>query len=198
MASASAQPRVEAWYYNPSDEDNRLPHQYEPNRSVPPEHLDELGVLVWNLDADKWENNPELEKIKKDRGYNYWDVVTVAPGKMPDYEDKIKYFFTEHLHAQEEIRFVLEGGGYFDIRNYDEQWIRFRIKKGHLIVLPPGMYHRFTLDTNNYVKAMRLFMGLPCWTQHQRPADHMDARKEYIEKVLNSGPIPEHSPIAAQ
>ncbi|GLJ17380.1 hypothetical protein SUGI_0301910 [Cryptomeria japonica] len=186
MASDSELACVEAWYYNPSGEDSRLPHQYDPNRPVPPHHLTELGVLIWELDADHYDNNPQLEKIKKDRGYNYSDIVTVAPGMMEDYDAKIKHFFTEHLHAQEEIRFVLEGGGYFDVRDYDETWIRFRIRKGHLIVLPPGMYHRFTLDTNNYVKAMRLFMGLPCWTQHQRPADDMEARRTYIAKKEES------------
>lgn len=29
------------------------------------------GVLHWQLDADKHENDPELEKIRADRGYSY-------------------------------------------------------------------------------------------------------------------------------
>eukprot|EP01018_Ginkgo_biloba_P016814 Gb_35556 [translate_table: standard] len=178
---------IEAWYYNPTDEDQTHPHRCNPNRSVPVQHLDELGVLTWKFDSDDWENNEKLQQIKKERGYNYWDVATVAPGMMEDYENKIRYFFQEHLHAHEEIRFVLDGTGYFDIRDYDEKWIRFRIEKGHLIVLPPGMYHRFTLGTNNYIKAVRMFQGLPCWTQHQRPADEMDARKVYVENVLKKG-----------
>jgi cupin superfamily acireductone dioxygenase involved in methionine salvage len=32
------------------------------------------------------------------------------------------------------------------------------IKKGDLFVLPPGMYHRFTLDENQYLKVSKL----PC------------------------------------
>jgi 1,2-dihydroxy-3-keto-5-methylthiopentene dioxygenase len=42
--------------------------------------------------------------------------------------------------------------GYEDVKDFDGQWIRIEIKKGDLIVLPPGMYHRFTLDENNYLK----------------------------------------------
>ncbi|KAI5057465.1 hypothetical protein GOP47_0027480 [Adiantum capillus-veneris] len=174
---------VEAWYFNPSDEDPKLPHKFTPNRPVPRQHLDELGMMIWRLDADKWEKNEMLETIKKERGYNYWDIVTMDPS-MADYEEKVNRFFTEHLHADEEIRFLLEGGGYWDIRDHDEKWIRFRIEKGDLVVLPPGMYHRFTLDANNHAKAMRLFKGLPCWTQHERPADNMQARKVYMQNVL--------------
>lgn len=32
----------------------------------------------------------------------------------------------------------------------------------------------------NYIKAMRLFTGEPVWTPHNRPADNMEARKNYV------------------
>ena len=44
--------------------------------------------------------------------------------------------------------------GLWDIRGYNGEWIRFRVCKGDMIVLPPGMYHRFTVDTNNYIKVI--------------------------------------------
>ena len=42
--------------------------------------------------------------------------------------------------------------GYFDVRDRNEAWIRVWVKKGGMIVLPAGIYHRFTVDSDNYIK----------------------------------------------
>ena len=61
---------------------------------------------------------------------------------------QIKSFYHEHLHSDEEIRFIIGGGGYFDVRDRKDQWIRIYCEKNDLIVLPAGIYHRFTIDKN--------------------------------------------------
>lgn len=171
---------VQAWYVDDSTDDPRLPHRAEPARPVGLEQLRRLGVLYWKLDADRYEDDPELEKIRRERNYSWMDIITICREKLPDYEEKVKMFYEEHLHLDDEIRYVLDGSGYFDVRDEEDRWVRIAMEKGDMITLPAGIYHRFTLDEQNYVKVMRLFVGDPVWTAYNRPADHFEARKRYM------------------
>jgi hypothetical protein len=48
-----------------SDEDQRMPHQQKPNAPASVSDIRKLGVLSWNLDADKFEDDATLEAIRK-------------------------------------------------------------------------------------------------------------------------------------
>jgi 1,2-dihydroxy-3-keto-5-methylthiopentene dioxygenase len=92
-----------------------------------------------------------VDSLAKQRLYSHRDQITVSPSAMGDvYEEKIKMFFNEHMHEDEEIRYILEGAGYFDVREKDDtRWVRINVEEGDLLVLPPGIYHRFTVDEEN-------------------------------------------------
>mmetsp|Transcript_7916 Transcript_7916/g.19695 ORF Transcript_7916/g.19695 Transcript_7916/m.19695 type:complete len:245 (+) Transcript_7916:223-957(+) len=189
----------EAWYmmedgtYEDQKERNRL----TPNKPASIEVLRDLGIAYWKMDAETysypakaipWDpkdaTDPKLKAIRDIRGYSYADIISVRPDLLPGYETKIKAFFEEHIHDAEEIRYILDGSGYFDIRDKEDKWIRIWIKKGDLMTLPEGCYHRFTCDETDYIQAMRLFIGQPVWTPFNRPQEEHESRKYYVDTYM--------------
>ncbi|KAI8052881.1 1,2-dihydroxy-3-keto-5-methylthiopentene dioxygenase 3 [Syncephalis plumigaleata] len=173
---------MRAYYYNENtNEDQRGAHEYTPSRPVTVEQLEQVGVLYWHLnDSDRME---QLETICKEREYKNRDEITISPERLPDYPTKIKTFFTEHLHEDEEIRFILDGSGYFDVRDKNDEWIRIFTERNDLIVLPAGIYHRFTLDEHDFIHVMRLFKDEPKWIAVNRPADDNSTRLTYLQTL---------------
>lgn len=57
----------------------------------------------FQLNADIYENDPELQKIREERGYSYMDIITIHPDKLPDYENKVGYAY---LHDSYEMRII--------------------------------------------------------------------------------------------
>ncbi|KAH8296639.1 hypothetical protein KR054_009177 [Drosophila jambulina] len=178
---------VKVWFMDNEETDQRLEHHRNP-----PSYLEladlykKTGVEYFKasgiINADSYQTDETLTELRAKRGYTYDDErITCSEKCLADYANKLKAFFTEHLHTDEEIRLVLDGSGYFDVRDNEENWLRIQVVKGDLIIIPAGIYHRFTLDSNNFIRARRYFVGEPVWTPHNRPADDMDCRKSYIK-----------------
>ena len=154
---------------SPLSADQRLPHFTSPVQWVSLQQLQRLGVSYWHIPctpeaALAQPDSGQLGAIRAARQYRNFDHIQVAPGKLPAYEDKIRFFFNEHLHEDEEIRYVLQGTGYFDVRrDRDQAWIRIEVSGGDMIVLPAGLYHRYTNDQHDYIHVMRLFKDNPKW-----------------------------------
>jgi len=165
-----------------------------PNQPVTKEEIADLGVLSWHVPptgeypakAVPWNPSdipdPVLAAVRTKRGYNYADIITCSEECLPDYHNKLKDFFKEHIHSDEEVRYIIKGSGYFDVRDRADRWIRIKLDAGDLIVLPEGIYHRFTMDSRNFTQAMRLFKGEPVWTPINRPADENLSRQRYLER----------------
>ncbi|KAL4877723.1 Acireductone dioxygenase ARD family [Aspergillus karnatakaensis] len=173
---------MKAYWYDNKPGDQREPH--DSGRLVTESYLASLGVIYHHL--------PELsdvDTLAKERGYKNRDEIVVAPATMGEaYETKVKSFFAEHLHEDEEIRYIRDGEGYFDVRGQEDEWVRIHLQKDDLIILPAGIYHRFTTDDKNYIKAMRLFQEEPKWTPLNRgpELDGNEHRKTYLEGLSAS------------
>jgi 1,2-dihydroxy-3-keto-5-methylthiopentene dioxygenase len=109
------------------------------------DELSKLGVLYYRITDVEG-----VDKLASERDYKNRDEITVSPEKMGAvYEEKVKMFFNEHLHEDEEIRYILDGNGYFDVRSEGDEWLRIQLEKFDLLILPSGVYHRFTTDEQN-------------------------------------------------
>uniref|UniRef100_A0A8D8XZ09 Acireductone dioxygenase n=1 Tax=Cacopsylla melanoneura TaxID=428564 RepID=A0A8D8XZ09_9HEMI len=176
---------VRVWYMDDDVvSDQRSQHHRNPPKYLDLQTLNHLtGVEYFNIEADNLLEDQVLTKLRQERNYNYEDEIICSQECLPNYEEKLKSFYTEHLHTDEEIRLVLDGSGYFDVRDKNDEWIRIEVTKGDLIIIPAGIYHRFTLDVNNFIQAKRYFIGEPVWTPHNRPADDMECRISYLKKM---------------
>ncbi|EAS37326.3 1,2-dihydroxy-3-keto-5-methylthiopentene dioxygenase [Coccidioides immitis RS] len=168
---------MKAYWYDNKEGDQRARH--DSGRAVEESYLSSLGVLY-----RRCPNISDVDSLASDRGYKNRDEITISPEKMGDvYEEKVKMFFHEHLHEDEEIRYILDGEGYFDVRSEGDEWVRIAVEKDDLLVLPAGIYHRFTTGESNYIKAMRLFQDEPKWTPLNRSpeVDTNKHRKAYLQ-----------------
>lgn len=46
-------------------------------------------ALLLQLNADIYESDPELEKIRTEQGYSYMDIITIHKDTLPNYEEKV-------------------------------------------------------------------------------------------------------------
>jgi len=126
-------------------------------------------------------NDADLQLFREDQDYQYADIVVLT-----SYMSK---FYVEHLHAGgDEVRYVVDGSGYFDIRDVNDEWVRMHARAGDLVEFPTGIEHRFSVDDDEYIQAMRLFpgSGAPDWSSVHREDVHGNntSRNDYVEKYL--------------
>lgn len=180
-----ADPAIRAWRIDPAKEAEgniKYTLQHKDPQWISAKELADLGVLHYKLDGKT--ELLELDRICKERNYINRDEKIIHK-EIENYDQLCNTFFTEHLHYDEEIRYVLAGSGYFDIRGKDDAWIRIHVTKGDLIILPEGMYHRYINDESDYIHVMRLFQAEPNWVAYNRPHDESISRKKYIKSFID-------------
>lgn len=127
--------------------------------------LGRVGVLHERLPLDDYQG--ALDRLKAERGYVSQDIVELRPD-MPNLQVVCDKFRPEHLHRDDEVRFVLAGEGIFDIRAADGRWMRLEVEASDLIVVPADLYHRFFLTDRQEIRCVRLFKDAAGWVPEYR------------------------------
>jgi 1,2-dihydroxy-3-keto-5-methylthiopentene dioxygenase len=124
--------------------------------------LEANGIVYRRLALEGGGFQPALDELRQRRGYVTQDEVALS-SQTPNFDAVCAKFADEHLHEDDEVRFVLEGEGVFEIRSNDDRWMRVVVEPGDLIVVPKGKYHRFTLTEQQRIRCVRLFKDAAGW-----------------------------------
>lgn len=108
-------------------------------------------------------------------GYLSMDLVVLHPG-TPGLEGALARFDAPHTHADDEVRYILDGEGLFGFFNAAGQECVLRVQPGDYLRIPAGVEHRFTLTAARRIKALRLFTDTAGWAAlyTQRPAGPLE------------------------
>jgi 1,2-dihydroxy-3-keto-5-methylthiopentene dioxygenase len=109
---------------------------------------------------------PEIEKLKVEGGFVTADVINVSP-ETPGLDAMIDKFNKEHIHTEDEVRFIVKGRGLFHIhpQNGDEVF-SIEMTAGDWISVPAGTKHWFDFCHERTIRAIRLFQDKAGWTPH--------------------------------
>jgi 1,2-dihydroxy-3-keto-5-methylthiopentene dioxygenase len=152
--------------------------------------MNERGIIFeqWKasmplLDSDSQETilkayEHELTPYMKKHGYINADVINVHK-ETPNIEAIRLKFLSEHTHAEDEVRFFVDGEGQFFFHLPDRHEVfKLLCQKGDFISVPKGVTHWFDLAPKYHVKAIRVFQTPEGWI-----ASYTQSGKEqkYIE-----------------
>ena len=125
------------------------------------QELKSEGIFTERFSVENYQAG--LDGIKKNWGYHSQDLVELSP-ETPNLETICAKFDKEHLHTDDEVRFVVEGEGYFDIRSKADRWMHVFVGPGDFILVPADRHHLFYLTEKKHIRCVRLFKENPSWT----------------------------------
>lgn len=124
----------------------------------------------------------EVARLKAEGGYQVADVVSLSPDH-PDRAALRGKFLAEHRHAEDEVRFFVEGEGLFTLHEGDRIF-NLLCTRGDLISVPAGMRHWFDMGPAPHFTAIRLFTNPEGWVAQFTGDDIADR-------------FPRHEPVTA-
>lgn len=112
----------------------------------------------------------EILELKASQGYVTQDVVALSD-QTPNLETLLATFRREHHHRDDEVRFIVDGGGLFTIQQ-GALIFDIRVEPGDLLVVPAYTRHRFDLTEGRKILCIRIFKDPAGWEAiYDEPAE---------------------------
>ena len=103
----------------------------------------------------------QVAALKKASGFQSVDVISLHP-EHPQKDAMREKFLNEHIHADDEVRFFVDGQGMFYL-HFDDVVMTVLCEKGDLISVPANTKHWFDMGPAPDFKCIRLFTDEAGW-----------------------------------
>jgi 1,2-dihydroxy-3-keto-5-methylthiopentene dioxygenase len=103
----------------------------------------------------------DVDRLTGEGGYRSVDVVRMRPDS-PNRDAARAKFLDEHTHADDEVRFFVEGAGVFFLHIGDDVYV-VRCERGDLIGVPASTPHWFDMGPRPRFTVIRLFRDPEGW-----------------------------------
>lgn len=104
-----------------------------------------------------------FEELKRTAGYQFRDLIVLHPG-IPNLDVMVAKFDQSHTHADDEVRYIIDGEGVFGFVRPDGSQVELTVQPEEYINVPSGTEHWFYLTSARRIKAVRYFIGMDGWT----------------------------------
>ncbi|MCC6546697.1 acireductone dioxygenase [Candidatus Sumerlaeota bacterium] len=104
-----------------------------------------------------------FNELAKRDGYQTRDLIVIHE-QVPNIDAMLAKFDKCHTHAEDEVRFIIDGEGVFGFVRPDGSQVEMLIEPGEYINVPVGTEHWFHLTPKKRIKAIRYFTSTAGWT----------------------------------
>ena len=101
-------------------------------------------------------------QLQQEAGYQSRDLIVLNP-ETPNLDSLLAKFATCHTHADDEVRYIIDGEGVFGFVLPDGSQVELTVQAEEYINVPAGTEHWFHLTPMKRVKAVRYFSGTVGW-----------------------------------
>lgn len=103
-----------------------------------------------------------FEQLKQSDGYQSRDLIVLHPN-VPNLDVFLSKFERSHIHADDEVRYIIDGEGVFGFVRPDGSQVELTIQPEEYINVPAGTEHWFHLTEKKRIKAVRYFTTMEGW-----------------------------------